>query len=619
MADRYWVGGTGNWSNANTANWAASSGGAGGQSIPTNADNVFFDANSGAGTVTVTSNSRAALNLNFTGYTGTLAGSGSITDIMGSLTVASGMTWSYTGPMTFTSTTSQTITPGGKTFANVTFNGVGGTWALLGNFVSTGTVTLTNGSFNAGGFNMTVAAWVSSNSNTRTVTFGSGTWTVTGNAAVIFNMATSTNATIVPGNPIICNYAGATGTRTISTGALADVTQASALSFNITAGSDIIANSNNRVYGSLDFTGFTGNWTIFASQFYGNLTYSPTMTQTNTGNFSFIATSGTQTITLNGNPNFLSAIIQNGAGGTLTFGSDFSTTSTITVTQGTFNTGGYDISALSFASSNSNTRSITLNDSTVTLTGTGTVWNTSTSTGLTFDAGTSTIKMNDASASSKTFAGGTLTYYNLELAGAGTGTFIIGTSAVAMTLNSIIVTTPPHTVQIFAGKTLTVSSLAVNGTSSSINTFQSTSAGTQWTISSPSGSIDVQYISLRDSNATGGADFNAFNSIDAGNNTGWDFIGAPGAEGTAGRDGNFVPSKLAVLNTDTVQGTTLVPIRINPSNSGILVNTTATISFTMVPVAPRDPNYVPCWLFEGTDGLTYPAVATIDGELLIEM
>ena len=46
MADRYWVGGSGTWSSLNTSNWSTSSGGAGGASVPTAADNVFFDVNS---------------------------------------------------------------------------------------------------------------------------------------------------------------------------------------------------------------------------------------------------------------------------------------------------------------------------------------------------------------------------------------------------------------------------------------------------------------------------------------------------------------------------------------------------------------------------------------------
>lgn len=85
----------------------------------------------------------------------------------------------------------------------------------------------------------------------------------------------------------------------------------------------------------------------------------------------------------------------------------------------------------------------------------------------------------------------------------------------------------------------------------------------------------------------------------------------------AQRDQNHVTSKLAVLNTDTVQGTHLVNIKINSSHN-ILVSTVDTISFTMVPIDPHDENYVDVWLFTGSDGLTYPAVATASGELLID-
>lgn len=85
----------------------------------------------------------------------------------------------------------------------------------------------------------------------------------------------------------------------------------------------------------------------------------------------------------------------------------------------------------------------------------------------------------------------------------------------------------------------------------------------------------------------------------------------------ASRDGNNVPSKLAVLNTDSVQGTNLVKLGVTAG--GIMkVDATATISFTMQPVDPRDQNYVGVWLFKGSDGKTYPAVATSAGALLIE-
>jgi len=67
MANRYWVGGTGTWDTTTTANWSATSGGAGGASTPTYADSVFFNSASNASAYTVT------MNNGFTG-TGTISG-----------------------------------------------------------------------------------------------------------------------------------------------------------------------------------------------------------------------------------------------------------------------------------------------------------------------------------------------------------------------------------------------------------------------------------------------------------------------------------------------------------------------------------------------------------------
>src|SRR5262245_55982409 len=72
MANRFWVGGTGTWDNATTTHWAASSGGAGGQSVPVAADSVFFDGSSGGGTVTVNHASLSVNYLDMSAFTGTL-------------------------------------------------------------------------------------------------------------------------------------------------------------------------------------------------------------------------------------------------------------------------------------------------------------------------------------------------------------------------------------------------------------------------------------------------------------------------------------------------------------------------------------------------------------------
>ena len=53
MANRYWVGGTGSWTSVNTANWSTTSGGVGGASVPTSADTIYIDSNSGSGLVSL--------------------------------------------------------------------------------------------------------------------------------------------------------------------------------------------------------------------------------------------------------------------------------------------------------------------------------------------------------------------------------------------------------------------------------------------------------------------------------------------------------------------------------------------------------------------------------------
>lgn len=53
MADRFWVGGSGAWDETNTANWSTTPGGAGGASVPTVTDDVYFGSWSGGGTVSI--------------------------------------------------------------------------------------------------------------------------------------------------------------------------------------------------------------------------------------------------------------------------------------------------------------------------------------------------------------------------------------------------------------------------------------------------------------------------------------------------------------------------------------------------------------------------------------
>ena len=547
MASRYWVGGDGTWDNASTTNWSATSGGAAGASAPTTADDAIFDSASGTGTCTVaataacrdttvnsstlvlsyganctltrnliltlgtinvngntitaaafsstnsnvravnfgtngkficssatapwntgtatnltisgtgtldctdnTAGTRSILfgtlaesstinvnvlagtgtvgltgsvkNLDFTGFAGTL--SNGARTIYGNLIVSSGMTCTAgTSATTFAATSgTQQITTNANATIDfpITFNGVGGTFQLQDNLTigSTRTVTLTNGTLDLNSKTVSCGIFSSSNSNTRSIAFGTGNITLTGSGATIWNTSTVTGLTYT-GTPVVnATYAGSTGTRTLSCGTAGAVPAATCASFNISAGTDAISGLDN--VNNLDFTGFAGTWNQRARYIYGNLTVAAGITSGfSSGVCTFAATSGTKTITTN-NLTLGFPITFNGIGGTWSFADALTQDSTyaFTITNGT--------------------------------------------------------------------------------------------------------------VKLKAGATSTVGAFATSGSNQKY--LQSTTAGSQATLSQASGTVNASYLTIKDINATGGAIWNAYRSlgnIDAGNNTGWDFLSTP--------------------------------------------------------------------------------------------
>jgi hypothetical protein len=213
MADRYWVLGTGSWDSTTTTNWSATSGGAGGASVPTAADNVIFNVNSNvtttAFTVTMANNPRVCLDLTITGLDGvlTLAGSIGLT-ISGSLSVVGATLplFTHTGATTFNATTTgKTVTTNGATFTgNIIFNGVGGEWTLGSSLTTPNTVTVTNGTFSTSASNYAVTAnnFSSDNSNTRTISLNNSTITLSSSASA-WSATTTTGLTFNRGNSLI--------------------------------------------------------------------------------------------------------------------------------------------------------------------------------------------------------------------------------------------------------------------------------------------------------------------------------------------------------------------------------------------------------------------------------
>jgi hypothetical protein len=135
--------------------------------------------------------------LNFTGFSGTLSGFTVVSQIYGNLIYSSGMTVSATAQtLSFLATSgTQQITTNGKTLDfPITQDGVGGTVQLQDNLTmgSTRTYTLTNGTLDIDGKTLTTGAVSTSNSNTRSIDFGTNGIINCGGA---FTATTGTNLT----------------------------------------------------------------------------------------------------------------------------------------------------------------------------------------------------------------------------------------------------------------------------------------------------------------------------------------------------------------------------------------------------------------------------------------
>jgi hypothetical protein len=272
----------------------------GGTSGDTEANTLNYNITAGTDIISVSIGS-SVKNLNFTGFSGTFTNN--IRNIFGNLTISSGMTLSagtYTTTFAATSGT-QTITSAGKTFDfPININGVGGTFELQDALTlgASRTLTLTNGTLDLNDFDLTCRIFSSSNSNTRSIDFGTGDINVTGNNLTVFNTAIADGFSYIGTPTVNLTYSGSTGTRTINHGGTSGDTEANTPNYNITAGTDIIAVSANSSVKNLNFTGFSGNFTNTIRNIFGNLTISSGMTLSAGANTTtFAATSGTQTIT----------------------------------------------------------------------------------------------------------------------------------------------------------------------------------------------------------------------------------------------------------------------------------------------------------------------------------
>lgn len=188
---------------------------------------------------------------------------------------------------------------------------------------------------------------------------------------------------------------------------------------------------------------------------YGSLFFpASNLTLTYNGTYNFLATTTGNTVTTNGVSIPASAnktyypFTFNGAGGEWTLGSALTIVSNqsfgsgIALAQGTLITNNYNITCRTIFSSYSTTRQLNLGSSSISLEyfGAGAFLNFANSTNMTLNAGTSTISLNNTSGGG-TFAGGGLSFYNVQVTNTTTGiTFTGANSYNNLTINAVSTT-----------------------------------------------------------------------------------------------------------------------------------------------------------------------------------
>jgi hypothetical protein len=531
--NKYWnLAGGGNW---NATAWATSSGGAvANTNFPLVQDTVIIE-NTGlntSATVTINANYNIGnFDMSTRSNVMTLNISSNV-NFYENLIYNSAITPAGSGTKLFPNRSIKTLDSAGKTFASaVNIDAVGGVQLINNNFITTSpSFTLTRGTLDLNDFDLTTGRFNSQNNNTRTIDFGTGEITCTGEFTVWTTLQTP--GLTISGTPVVNVTSTGSTAITVLPG---PQSEANSISFNFTGGTYNLTflGSASHSAKNVNFTGYAGTWLATGSNVvvYGNLTLSSEMSLTATTNtFRFGATSGTQAITTNGKTmdfpvNF------NGVGGTwqlqdaMTLGS----TRLALFTNGTVDLNGFTLtSGTGFTAPG--TKNITFNGGTLLLSGssaTATAWGNTASSNFTTTAGTGTGAISLTSASAKTFVGGGSTY-NCTLNQGGAGTLTITDSN---TFNDITNTVQPATILFTGETTQTVSDFTLSGTSGNLITIDSTSES-QFTLSKSSGTVSVDFLDIQDSNATGGATWNAVSSIDSGNNTGWSFTAvAPSSTG----------------------------------------------------------------------------------------
>lgn len=500
-----------------------------GATVPTsaNSDTAYFQAPT---TYTVTlSGTLTCVSIIVSGGTVAFAGSTYSMGLLSVLNLSTGTSWgtTSTGAITFSGTDATITTVSGTTLdCPITYSPINTTSTLLLNssvtIGSTRTFTLTRGNLVLGANTLTTGLFASSNSNTRSINFGTGSITVNGAGGLLWDTNTIIGLTVL-GTPVVNISNNSAMSTTVSSGS---PTEANSISFNFTTGTYALTHTAGSKR-NLNFTGFSGTVSNSVTVIYGDLNLGSTANFTaGPSTWAFASTSATpRTITTNAKT--MDFPLQfNGIGGSWVLQDAVTLGSSRPVghNNGTLNLNGKTLTVGSAYSTNSGTKNLTFNGGTLVCpASTTTAFNNINPTNFTTTAGTGTGTISMTAATAKTFVGGGSTF-NCAINQGGAGTLTI---TGANTFDNITNTVQPATVRFTASTNTTFNNFNLNGTAGNLITISSVTAATH-TLSKASGTVSCNYLSITNSTATGGASWYAgANSTNVSGNTGWIFTAPP--------------------------------------------------------------------------------------------
>lgn len=311
--------------------------------------------------------------------------------------------------------------------------------------------------------------------------------------------------------------------------------------------------------GTINWTGATNTPTLSldaALNIYGSLTLITAITFSGASLPTFKGR-GSYTLTNSGRT-FPGSLTVDAFGGTLTLQDAAIVTTALTLTRGTLTANNFAVTASTFSSAGTSTRTLNMGTATWTVSGTTTVWDTSTTTGLTLNASTSTVAITNASATQKTFAGGGLAYSSLTLSGAGSGAYTISGASTSFTGTTTVSNTGSASVDLFGSATVTHKTVTFAGATV---TWAGSTAGTISGSLTLAAGVTVSH--------TGGLTFSATSSVTITNadKTFGEALTFDGVAGTWTMQDAFICSAAVTLTNGTLAFSTFAATMLSLSSS----------------------------------------------------